>query len=375
MTGTFAFLGNSLHSECNVDYRTSGRIKVYCTKGTFIHIMTDPSQLLWHDPNWQKQAHDWIRSETESNSIQVTGDIEQNHAYAWSTVMRVPTHEGMLFFKATAGETLFEIALTKMLAGWFPHCMPELIAIDTARGWMLMRDGGEQLRKSVRATKNALLWEPIIREYADLQIGLAEHVEGLLSLGVPDHRLAILPSLYEQLLQDEASMLIDQEKGLTSDEVRQIKEKLPSFKEICLQLAAVGIPETLNNADLHDANVLVKNDRITFFDWGDATLAHPFISLRTFFVGIEISLQLDDYAFTPEMATLLDIYLEPWQHYASKDNLLRAHQLSEPVAAVVKTVLWHSTISQLDGPLRDEYKWIIPSLWQEFLMHEKTVGK
>ena len=337
--------------------------------------MRDQPQLLWHDPEWQKQAHDWIRNETERSSIQITGDIEQNHAYAWSTVMRVPTNEGVLFFKATAGETVFEIALTKMLADWFPNCMPELVAVDTERGWMLMRDGGEQLRKSIRPTKNAMLWETIIGEYANVQIELAEHVHKLLSLGVPDHRLAVLPSLYEHLLQDEASMLIDQEKGLSSDELRQIKEKRPYFKEICAKLATFGIPETLNNADLHDANVLVKNDRITFFDWGDATLAHPFISLRTFFVGIEISLQLDDYAFTPEMARLLDIYLEPWQKFASKEDLLKAYQLSKPVASIVKTVLWHTTISQLDGALRDEYKWIIPSLWQEFLMFEKMVAK
>jgi Phosphotransferase enzyme family len=336
--------------------------------------MSNPSQLIWHDPDWQQQAYEWIRLAAERNSIEITGEIEQNHAYAWSTVMRVPTTEGTLFFKATAGETIFESALTKLLAARSPDCMPELVAMDTERGWMLMRDGGEQLRKSVRLTKDAMLWEKIIREYAHLQIRLAHHVDELLSLGVPDHRLAVLPLLYEQLLQDEASILIDQEKGLTSDELHQIKEKLPRFKEICTRLAAIGIPETLNNADLHDANVLVRNDRITFFDWGDATLAHPFISLRTFFVGIEISLQLDDYAFTPEMAALLDIYLEPWQKFASRQDLLRAYQLSRPVASVVKTVLWRTTISHLDGALRDEYAWIVPELWREFLMFEKLVA-
>ena len=65
-------------------------------------------------------------SKTKLNSI--TGEIEQNHAYAWSTVMRVPSDAGMLFFKATAPETIYEIALTQKLAGWFPECMPELVA-------------------------------------------------------------------------------------------------------------------------------------------------------------------------------------------------------------------------------------------------------
>ncbi|MEW5941307.1 MAG: hypothetical protein AB1750_16710 [Chloroflexota bacterium] len=80
--------------------------------------MTTQPQLHWYDPAWQKQAHDWIRAEANRNSIQLTGEIEQPHAYAWSTVMRVPSSEGTLFFKATASETIYEIALTERMAGW-----------------------------------------------------------------------------------------------------------------------------------------------------------------------------------------------------------------------------------------------------------------
>jgi aminoglycoside/choline kinase family phosphotransferase len=337
--------------------------------------MSNQPQLYWYNPDWQKRAHEWIRKQAEGNSIHITGEIEQNHAYAWSTVMRVPTSDGTLFFKATAGETLFEIALTQKLADWFPDCMPELVATDIENGWMLMRDGGEQLRASIRPTKDIKPWEAVIGRYSEVQIGLVDHVKQILSLGIPDHRLAILPSLYAELLKDEASLMIDQEKGLTSSEFKEVKEKLPRFQELCTKLAAFGIPETLNNGDFHDGNILLKDGRITFFDWGDATVTHPFVSLRTFFVSIEISLDLEENAFTPEMAALLDHYLEPWQKFASKDDLLTAYQLSKPVAAIVKTLLWHATISQLDGALRNEYAWIVPELWREFLMYEKNLSK
>ncbi len=130
--------------------------------------MSAPSQLLWHDPNWQKEAHDWIRSEANRRSIQLRGDIEQPHARPWSTVIRVPSDEGMLFFKASAAETVFEIALTQKLAEWFPDCMPELVAADTARGWMLMRDGGEQLRIFIRPTQDIRPWKPVITRYAEI---------------------------------------------------------------------------------------------------------------------------------------------------------------------------------------------------------------
>jgi hypothetical protein len=333
--------------------------------------MTNQSKLYWYNPDWQKQAHDWIRAAAIRNSIQITGEIEQNHAYAWSTVMRVPTNEGLLFFKATAGETLFETALTDKLAGWFPGCMPELIAIDPMRGWMLMRDGGEQLRAFIRPTKDVLPWGPVITRYADLQIGLAQYVNEILALGVPDHRLVKLPALYSELLADEASLMIDQGKGLSSTDFQKLQDLKPRFEQICADLAAFGIPETLNNGDFHDGNVLLRNGRVTFFDWGDATVTHPFVSLRTFLVSMEIALQLDDYALTPEMVALRDRYLERWGVYGDKERLFAAYHLSRPVASVVKTLLWHATISKLEGPLHDEYAWIIPELWREFLYYEK----
>lgn len=333
--------------------------------------MTNASKLRWHDPDWQKQAHDWIRAEAKRNSIQLTGEIEQNHAYAWSTVMRVPTNEGMLFFKATAGETIYEIALTKMMAGWYPDCIPDLVAVDTARGWMLMRDGGETLRASIRPTKDVKPWEPVITKYAELQIGLAEHVDEILKLGIPDHRLEALPALYTQLLTDEASLMIDQEKGLSSDDFKKLRNLTPRFEQICTDLAAYEIPASINHGDFHDGNVLLKNGRITFFDWGDADVTHPFVSLRTWFVSMEIALQLDDWApLTSEMTALLNRYLEQWEKFASKEELLKVYSLSTPVASIVQTLAWHKGISRMEGSLREEYAWIVPELLREFMVYE-----
>ncbi|HSO13193.1 MAG TPA: phosphotransferase [Anaerolineales bacterium] len=336
--------------------------------------MSEQSQLYWFNPVWQKGAHDWIRAEAERNSIRLTGEIEQPHAYAWSTVMRVPSDEGVLFFKATAGETIHEIALTEKLAGWFPDCMPDLVAVDTARGWMLMRDSGETLRGSIRPTKDVRPWEPVITKYAEVQIGLAEHVDEILALGIPDHRLAALPALYKRLLTDEESLMLDQEKGLTFADFHQLQNLSPRFEQICMDLSAYGIPESINHGDFHDGNVLLKNGRITFFDWGDASVTHPFASIRTWFVSMEIALELDDWAPpTPEMTALLNRYLERWERFGDKERLLNIYNLSRPVASIVKTLQWHQGITQMEGSLRDEYAWIVPEVLREFMVYEKML--
>lgn len=336
--------------------------------------MSMQPQLIWQNPDWQKQAHDWIRTETEHHSIQITGEIEQPHILPWSTVMHVPTNEGMLFFKATAAETVYESALTQKLGEWFPDCMPDLVAVDTTRGWMLMRHGGEPLRASIRPTQDIKPWTPVITQYAELQIGLAEHVSDILALGIPDHRPAALPALYTQLLADGEILMVDQEKGLTSDEFHQLQSVTSRLQNICDNLSAFGIPDSLNHGDFHDGNVLLKNGRVTFFDWGDASVTHPFVSLRTFFVSIEIALKLDDYAFTPEMSQLLDRYLEAWQAYGSKEALLSAYRLSKPIASIAKALAWRQTISKLEGDLHAEYAWIVPELLREFMIYEKMLS-
>src|SRR5262245_50875223 len=132
--------------------------------------MSTTPQLIWHDPAWQQQAHLWIRLQADRQSIHITGEIEQPHVLPWSTVMRVPTDAGTVFFKATAAETIYESALTQKLVEWFPDCMPELLAVDLLRGWMLVRDGGEQLRASIRPMQNIEPWNPVISLYSELQI-------------------------------------------------------------------------------------------------------------------------------------------------------------------------------------------------------------
>jgi len=333
--------------------------------------MTSEPKLHWEDPAWLKQASDWIQGETSRQHINISGPIEQPHVYPWSTVLRVPTDTGTLFFKATAPETIYEAALTQKLAAWYQHCMPEFVAVDASRGWMLMRDGGEPLRASIRPTKDITPWNPIISLYAELQVDLSERVPELLALGIPDCRLARLPEFYAQLLTDTEGLRVDQPGGLTSEEFRRVGELTPRFAQICTELAAFGIPESLNHGDFHDGNVLVRNGRVTLFDWGDGCVTHPFVSLRTFFVSIEIALNLDDYSLTPEMTDLLHIYLEPWQRFTSKENLSAAYTLSRCVAAIVKALAWHLTVSRLEVPFREKYAEIVPELLREFLEYEK----
>ena len=47
----------------------------------------------------------------------------------------------------------------------------------------------------------------------------------------------------------------------------------------CAELAASGIPDSIDHNDLHAANILVDGAGVRFYDWGDAVVAHPFACL------------------------------------------------------------------------------------------------
>jgi hypothetical protein len=218
----------------------------------------------WTDPHWRAEAERWIREHGE-----VTGEIEQPHVRPWSTVMRVPTAAGDLWFKAVSPLHRFEPALTGFLAELRPDRVPEVVALDHDRAWMLLRDGGTRLRELPATAEH---WAHLLPVYAELQIAAAPHAGELLELGVPDFRLANLRDLLEDLLSE-------QPEGLTSDEYRAMLDRLPEVESIADRLLAHGIPETIQHDDLHDGQVFVRDGRYLIFDWGDSCVSHPFHTL------------------------------------------------------------------------------------------------
>jgi hypothetical protein len=74
-----------------------------------------PSNLLWIQSSWLEQANRWIDNELYQHGIQRLGAIAQPHIRHWSTVLRVPTSEGDIYFKAVIPNLAYEAALTQAL--------------------------------------------------------------------------------------------------------------------------------------------------------------------------------------------------------------------------------------------------------------------
>ena len=233
-----------------------------------------------------------------------------------------------------------------------------------------MRDAGRRLREMIRPGRDMGPWLPVLPRYAELQIELSQRVPDLLTLGVPDRRLSVLPSMYEPLLADLDVLRIGKNPGLTRGEYERLLDLSPRVADLCEQLAEYHIPETLNHGDLTDGNVFVGEESPAFIDWGDGCVSHPFYSLRTVLVSAEISLGLEENS--PELHPLRDAYLKPWARYGSRADLLEALDLSSRLASINGALTWHRLVSSLGGALREVYAEPVPALLKEFLDAETT---
>jgi phosphotransferase family enzyme len=239
-------------------------------------------------------AEAWIRERVEPH-----GAIDAVHVRSWATVWRVPTRHGPTWFKTCAAVQAFEPRLTAELARRWPETVPKVIAHEEERGWLLLGDAGVPIREWGNPPD---AWLGILPRYAELQVGEAAAAADHIKHGVPDLRLAIVPARFEELLESELPL----EPG----EIARLRAFGPRLAAETSELAAAGIPDSIQHDDLHMGNVYALDGTLRVLDWGDASIGHPFASLVVTFRFLEEmnGLRPDDPWFT----RLRDAYLEPW---------------------------------------------------------------
>ena len=128
----------------------------------------------------------------------------------------------------------------------------------------------------------------------------------------------------------------DRRRLLDAAERAALLRRRPRLVELCAELDAFGLPDTLDHCDLHDGQVLAPAPgRFTFFDWGDASVAHPFGSLL-------IPVRAVRERYGPEhVAPMVDAYLERWSGLGpSAPELRRAAALAVRLAALGRAGTW-----------------------------------
>ncbi|MEV5735943.1 aminoglycoside phosphotransferase family protein [Streptomyces sp. NPDC052292] len=293
------------------------------------------TQTPWEREGWRSAALGWVEDGLTAHGLRVSGALRVR-LRPWSVLVRVPvadhgaaTGRGAVWFKANPPSSAFEGALTAALAHWAPRHVLAPLAVDAGRGWSLLPDGGALFRDVLqRQPVGPEVWEDLLRQYAGLQRELVPRVRELERLGVPSARTAELPRVFEESVAGSPALRPDERARLTA--------LRPRLEDWCGELAALGVPDSLDHVDLHDSQLFnPAPGRFTFFDWGDAAVSHPFCSLR-------VPARRASERYGPDvLPRLRDAYLEPWTGAGrTAAELRRAVRLAWRLSALGRARAW-----------------------------------
>jgi hypothetical protein len=291
----------------------------------------------WRDPAWLAEAEDWIGAECARAGLARTGPA-LGRARSYSVVARVPVSGGTVWFKASPPAARFEPSLLVALADWYPGRFTAPIAVDVDRAWSLTRDGGPTLRERHSRPGDVAAWHVMLSAYGRVQFGLGRHVDDLLALGLADLRPVSVPGRFDRLLADPATeRAVDAPGGITRAQHQALRALAPRLREWCAELAELGVPASLDHADVHPNNVFAAAG--TPFDWGDAAVAHPFSSLL-----VALRTAAEQAGLPPraaELTGLTEDYLRPWLDAGHRPAAVeRSLSLALRIAPLARSLTW-----------------------------------
>lgn len=284
---------------------------------------------VWSSAVWRTEAVTWLDDRLAATGSGRTGPVEQPHLREWGTVLTAPTTRGPVWLKAPGPETSFEVALYELLVDVVPGRVLEPIAVDVARGWLLLPDGGPTLAADAF---DALA--EVVPRYGRLQLDLASHVDDLLAFGIADMRPAAMPRRFDEALA------VARRYDTPSPEDRAALARVAGLRDTfagwCHRLAESPVPASIDHNDLHTDNIFATGAR--FYDWGDAVVAHPFSSMLMAlgFLRYQHGLAADD----PVVLRLRDAYLEPFTALAPRSELVAEVELACQVGKAARVLTW-----------------------------------
>lgn len=316
----------------------------------------------WEHPGWFATATAWIERQVARYGWRPTGPVAQLHARAWSSVLRLPTSGGAVYFKAVTSSFAFEPSLTALLADALPEQSPRVLAIDRDRNRLLLADAGEPIRAHIRATRDPEPYQTMLVAFARFQRALVPRMEQLVATGCPDRRLNRLPGLFTGILQDADTLRVGRPGGLSPEDYARLQTN--NIADLVARLADFGIPETLVQEDCHPGHWIAGPQGPVFFDWGDTCLGHPFYALMMALRWGRLVVGYD----AATLDSMRDAYLAEWEDYGSLEQLRRAYQMAWQLAPLVRALTWHRMVVTQEPSARWQYG-DYPPYWLGLFLH------
>ncbi|WP_114571374.1 aminoglycoside phosphotransferase family protein [Exiguobacterium flavidum] len=313
----------------------------------------------WQNKQYRRRLEDWATAETEEDlSFEVLKNTDM------SFLLRGRSKDRTYFVKAVNEAAAFEAALTELIAQGFPGETVDLIAVNRRENWLLMHELPGVL---LREAPDREHYQACLRHYADFQRRTIPLVPELLASGVPDRRM---PVVRQEIANHLESLCAT---GLEADETEAILALKEELLQMCDEMEG-SLPDAIDHGDLHSGNIYIDHGRCRLFDWGDASVTHPFLSTRVFWNSLFELLEDDtEENWMHEIERFRPIYLEAWKGYASDATLARQLLLAEQIGCVYRALSWHLYITPHRADRKESYD--KPAQWLRLLLDHRKLLK
>jgi hypothetical protein len=280
-------------------------------------------------PAWSHPA--WIVEQMAADGRPAIGAPSQHQLWGLSAILRARSADGDVFFKCSGDIFRHEGVVTKALADQMPDLVPTVIAVDGARGWMLMRD----LAAAELGDQDESLWHEGVVAHARIQQMWLDRTDDLVGLGVPVRSLTDLATEAEEMAQD--TVLLGR---MPSDLRERWLATAPTLAASCRRLDEIGPGPTLVHGDFHPWNVAFGPAATRIFDWTDAAVSHPFVDLATYvFRTQDVSVR----------RRLVDAAVGAWSAERSEESLREAVALGLVAGALYQVQTYRALLPTLMG--------------------------
>lgn len=306
-----------------------------------------PSRAQWEREGWLAQASEWILQQVNRLGAKPTGPLVQFKA-AWncSCILRLPTADGDLYFKAGYTKPPAEASVIELLSERWRENVPVVVAAHRRRRWLLMPDFGGQPLDDLPARR----WADALALFARIQIASSLELPRWRAIRCPNRSPAKLPTLLNQMLSGIRTLDDEQSGALDAGELKLMQRKAASFERWCGELDSYAVPPALVNEDLRASNIRKLRDTYLFFDWTDTVIAHPFVSAVRFLDFVQYEAEQEGRApSSTDLQALRDAYLEPWTSYEPMSRLRAAFALVQKLNPFYLSVRWYSERPYLDN--------------------------
>jgi hypothetical protein len=294
----------------------------------------------WMQRRWYVHALTWMIASLREAGAVPQAAPEQIRAWERSFMTRIRTDTGDFYFKAAPEIFSHEPRLMRWLRDRFRASIPDVVAVDVDRHWLLLREV-QGVTTPLDEVRDELLWQNAARRLAEMQVEAARWGPELRDLGVPNRSLDVLARRIPALCNDSTAMLLGSRCGLTRAEIERFANLGPSLLALLQELASFDIPDTLEHGDLWASNILMTREGPVFLDWSDSSLSHPFFSL---FHLMNDAASLLPTSSSESRRRLRDAYLSPWTAVAPMEQLIRAFEIARILAPIHLAAFAHAEL-------------------------------